>query len=83
MTVEHTRLLRLRSLLAAQAADQEKRTLLIESLAADAPNLTYAGQLQRRYEIERSLADVERQLIRRAGTIAGLRSFEEPAASEA
>jgi hypothetical protein len=83
MTVERTRLLRLRSLIAAQAADQQKRSLLIESLATDAPNLTYSGQLHRRYELERALADVERQLIRRAGTIAGLRSYDEPAVSEA
>jgi hypothetical protein len=83
MTVERTRQLRLRRHQADQAADEQFRSVLVEALRTDEPNLTVSAQLKRRYHLERSLADVERRLRRRAVLIARLTSYGLPEARSA
>jgi hypothetical protein len=77
-SVERTRQLRLRRHQADQAADEQFRSDVMEALRSRQPNLTVLAQLQRRYHLERSLADVDRRLIRRAVLIARLRSYDLP-----
>jgi hypothetical protein len=81
--VERTRQLRLCRHEADQAADEAFRSILLEALWSDEPYLTVSAQLQRRYHLERSLADVDRRLTRRAVLIARLRSYDLPEARSA
>jgi hypothetical protein len=81
--VERTRQLRLCSHQADQAADEAFRSRLVEALRSDEPYVTVSAQLQRRYHLERCLADVDRRLTRRAVLIARLRSYCLPEARSA
>ena len=81
--VKRTRQLRLHRHQADQTADERLRSGLVEALRSDEPNLTVLAQLRRRYHLERSLADVDRRLRRRAVLIARLRSYDLPEARSA
>lgn len=76
MNLDHDR--KLRRLVGLQTADEQFRSTLVDTLNGDEPTLTVSAQTERRLRLERSLADVEARLTRRALLIARLQSSRRP-----